>query len=74
MNPRSIILEYLKFTETKSCTMVAIWVLCEEFHISKEVVSFTLSEMIRVGDIVMDVRDPLFMSVVKWVPKLKVVH
>ena len=74
MSPREIILEYLKFTETKSCTMVGILVLCEEFRISQDVLTFTLMEMVKYDEIIIEPNEPQYLTVIKLVPKLQILQ
>lgn len=74
MSPRDIIIEYLEYAESKSCTMVGIYILCEEFRISKGVLSFTLTEMVTHGDITIEVQDPEYLTTIKLIPKFKILQ
>lgn len=74
MSPQSILLDYLKYTDTKSCTMIGAALLFDQFSISPQTARFTILDLVRHGKIEIIPADPEHESVIRLVTELKVVH
>jgi hypothetical protein len=74
MSPQSILIDYLTYTETKSCTLVGVALLFSQFSISPATAKFTILDLIKHDKIEIIPKDPEHESVVRLVTKLKVLH
>lgn len=73
MNTEELILEYLKFHPSKSCTILSMTLLFQHYSINSESLIEAIHNLYLQGDVYIVEKDHKFLTEIKLIPKLSLI-
>lgn len=71
MNAQDILIAYLEFCPSKSCTIIGVVLLFKQFKLGKLHVEHALTELVKHGKIEIIEKDPIEETVIRLIPNLR---